>query len=79
MVRLNSMFNNSADCLKAEELEGMYPLGKKGIGSPATRAYLSMYPYLEGVECCIDGIPFPPPMSMKLVVAKDTGEGSHHC
>ena len=77
MVGLDPVVEDLADCLEAEELEGMHPLGEQGVGSPAARANLAMQPYLEGFGRRIDEISLPPPMTMELVVAEDTEEGSH--
>ena len=77
MVSLNPILDDPADCLKAEELEGMHPLGEQGVGSLAARAYLAMYPYSEGIERSIYEIPLPPPMAMELVVAEGTVKDSH--
>jgi len=77
MVGLDPVVEDLADCLEAEELEGMHPLGEQGVGSLAARAYLAMYPYLEGIERSIYEIPLPPPKAMELVVTEGAVEDYH--
>jgi len=71
---LDPVGQKAVDGLQAEQLEGMDPHGKQGVGLPAARTKLPMDPQLETGKAVGDVIAPSPSMAVQSGTAEGAGE-----